>query len=429
MDHFTYKNGALHAEEVPVAEIAAKVGTPFYCYSTATLQRHFRVFDEALAAYARKICFAVKANGNVAVLKTLAQAGAGADVVSEGEIRLALAAGIAPQDIVFSGVAKTRSEMAFALKQGIFQFNAESAAELDSLNEVAGSLDKKAPVALRVNPDVDPKTHAKISTGRSENKFGIAFDQVKPLYAKAAALPHLTVQGVSMHIGSQLTDLTPFRQAFRAMVALTGELRADGHDIRTLDLGGGLGVPYGNEAETPPDPLAYAEAVKAEVGAFDGTLLFEPGRMIAGNAGILVTRVIYLKETAHKRFVMVDAGMNDLLRPALYGAWHEVVLCALCDVLDGKAQSTKHKAQNYDIVGPVCESSDVFATGRTLDDPQAGDLLAFRTCGAYGASMSNQYNARALVPEVLVRGGEWAVIRRRPSYEEMMEWQAMPEWL
>lgn len=419
MDHFAYKNGELHAEEVAIAAIAKEVGTPFYCYSSATLTRHFQVFDLALSAYDRKICFAVKSNSNLAVLRTLGQAGAGADVVSGGEIRLALAAGISPKDIVFSGVAKTKEEIAFALSQGIFQFNAESEFELYALNEVAASMNLQAPVALRVNPDVDPATHEKISTGQKENKFGIAMEQVREVYALAASLPHITVQGVSMHIGSQLTSLTPFRQAFRAVLALVAELRAAGHHIQTLDLGGGLGIPYGNEA-APPEPLAYAEAVKAEVGQFDGMLIFEPGRMIVGNAGILVAKVIGLKESPHRKFVMLDAGMNDLMRPALYDAYHEIV------------PVTSHQSpvtSNYDIVGPVCESSDIFGKDRALPALAEGDLIAFRSCGAYGASMSNGYNARPLVPEVLVNGKQWAVVRRRPSYDEMVALQQMPAWL
>lgn len=420
MDHFAYQNGELHAEEVAIAAIANEVGTPFYCYSSATLTRHFQVFDQALSAYDRKICFAVKSNSNLAVLRTLGQAGAGADVVSGGEIRLALAAGISPKDIVFSGVAKTKEEIAFALSQGIFQFNAESEFELRALNEVAAALGVKAPVALRVNPDVDPATHEKISTGQKENKFGIAMEQVREVYTLAASLPHIAVQGVSMHIGSQLTSLVPFRQAFRAVLALVAELRAAGHQIHTLDLGGGLGIPYGNEA-APPEPLAYAEAVKAEVGKFDGMLIFEPGRMIVGNAGVLVSKVIGLKESPHRKFVMLDAGMNDLMRPALYDAYHEIVSV--------NQESGIKNQEKYDVVGPVCESSDIFGKDRILPPLTEGDLVAFRSCGAYGASMSNGYNARPLVPEVLVSGAQWAVVRRRPSYDEMVALQQMPAWL
>ncbi len=418
MDHFSYKNGQLHAEEVPLADIAAAVGTPFYCYSTATLTRHFQVFDQALAEHDRKICFAVKANGNLAVLRTLGLLGAGADVVSEGEIRLALAAGIPARDIVFSGVAKTKSEMAYALDQGIFQFNAESTAELQALNEVAEAMNLSAPVALRVNPDVDAATHEKISTGQKENKFGIAMEQVRDVYALAASLPSLRVQGVSMHIGSQLTSLQPFRRAFRVMLSLVSELRAAGHIMQTLDLGGGLGIPYGKAGEAvPPSPVEYAEAVKEEVGHFDGTLIFEPGRMIAGNAGVLVTKVIGLKESPHKRFVMVDAGMNDLLRPALYDAYHHIV-----PVVEAEASTI------YDVVGPVCESSDIFGKDRKLPPMETGSLIVLRSCGAYGASMSNSYNARLLVPEVMVKGRQWTVVRRRPDYAEMLTLQQKPDW-
>lgn len=421
MDHFQYKNGILHAEAVAIPELASQVGTPFYCYSTATLRRHFQIFDQALEGYERKICFAVKANSNLSVLKTLANAGAGADVVSEGEIRLALAAGVSPEKIVFSGVAKTKSEMRYALEQGIFQFNAESAAELDALNEVAGTMGVKAPVALRVNPDVDPKTHEKISTGQKENKFGIAFEAVKEAYAHAASLPHLNVQGVSMHIGSQLTSMIPFRRAFRAVLGLVNELRAEGHAIRTLDLGGGLGIPYGNESHIPPQPVDYAVAVREEIGDFDGTLLFEPGRMIAGNAGILVSQVIVVKSTATRHFLMIDAGMNDLMRPAMYDAYHAIV--PVTEMVKGQ------ESLLYDVVGPVCESSDIFGKARELPKLQQEDLVALRSCGAYGASMSNSYNARPLIPEVLVNGSQWAVVRQRPSYDEMIAHQQVADWV
>lgn len=417
MDHFTYTHNTLHAEGVALSTIAEAVGTPFYCYSSATLERHFKVFDEALSGYTRKICFAVKANSNPAVLRTLGNLGAGADVVSGGEIRLALAAGIPAERIVFSGVAKTREEMAFALSHNIFQFNVESVFELQQLNEVATSMGKKAGIALRVNPDVDPATHAKISTGQKENKFGIAMEQVPEIYALAASLPAIQVQGVSMHIGSQLTSLEPFRQAFRAVLQLVKELRAQGYAISTLDLGGGLGVPYGNHA-TPPDPVAYANAVKEEIGTFDGTLIFEPGRMIAGNAGVLVSSVIGIKESPHRHFLMLDAAMNDLMRPALYDAFHEIV-----PVVSGQSSVV-----SYDIVGPVCESSDVFGKERELPEMKTGDLVAIRSCGAYGASMSNTYNARPLIPEVMVRGSEWSLIRRRPTYEEMMALYQPTEW-
>ncbi|MDG1286173.1 MAG: diaminopimelate decarboxylase [Rickettsiales bacterium] len=415
MDHFTYKNGQLHAENVALHEIAAQVGTPFYCYSSATFIRHFNVFNDVLGDYDHKVCFAVKANSNLAILKTLAAQGCGADTVSAGEIRAARKAGIPACDIVFSGVGKTKDEMAYALKEGIFQFNAESQAELNALNEVAGSLNLKAPVALRVNPAVDPQTHEKISTGQKESKFGIAFDVVREAYDYSASLPHLKVQGVSMHIGSQLTSLTPFRQAFRAILQMTNELRASGHGIQTLDLGGGLGVPYGDETQTPPLPTDYAKAVREEIGEFEGTLLFEPGRMIAANAGIMITKVIYLKD----KYVIVDAAMNDLMRPALYDSYHEIV-----PVVESNDTPAPHH-----IVGPVCESSDIFGKDRPLVNPKSEDLIAIRSCGAYGGSMSNEYNSRPMIPEILVNGADWAVIRKRPSYEEMIANQQMPDWL
>ncbi|MCC7260459.1 MAG: diaminopimelate decarboxylase [Alphaproteobacteria bacterium] len=417
MDHFTYHGGVLCAEGVKLPELAAQVGTPFYCYSTATLERHYRVFDEAFAGIPHKICYAVKSNPNLAVIATLAGCGAGADVVSEGEIRRALAAGVAPGDIVFSGVGKTRDEMAYALAQKIFQFNVESLPELEALNEVAGSLGTTAPIAVRVNPDVDAGTHAKISTGSKHNKFGIDITEAREVYARAAKMPHITVQGVSMHIGSQLTQLAPFERAFTRLVEFVATLRADGHRITTLDVGGGLGIPYGRE--TPPTPLDYAEVVKKVTKGVDCTLVFEPGRMIVGNAGILVTRVIYVKENAGRRFAIVDAAMNDLMRPAMYDAYHEIVTVQ---------ESTKAAAVRYDIVGPVCESSDIFAEQRELPELKAGDLIAFRTAGAYGAAMSSMYNSRLLIPEVMVRDNVFAICRPRTSYEAMLAAENLPEW-
>lgn len=415
MDHFQYKNNQLHAESVAIADIAAEIGTPFYCYSTATFIRHFNVFSDVLSTINHKVFFAVKANSNLAVLKTLAQQGCGADTVSAGEIFKSMKAGIPASDIVFSGVGKTREEMIYALEQSIFQFNAESKSELSLLNEVAGKMGKQAPVALRVNPAVDPQTHEKISTGQKESKFGIAFSEVRDTYDYAASLPHLNVRGISMHIGSQLTSLTPFRQAFRAILQMTNELRAAGHNIQTLDLGGGLGVPYGNEEQIPPLPTDYAKAVAEEIGEFDGTLLFEPGRMIAANAGIMVSKIIHLKDN----YIICDAGMNDLMRPTLYDAYHEII-----PVKQKDEAITKHH-----IVGPVCESSDIFGKDRPFPSPKVNDLIAFRSCGAYGASMSNDYNARPLIAEVMVNGDKWAVVRDRPSFDEMVQTQKMPEWL
>ena len=417
MDHFSYKQGVLHAEGVAIPVLAEHVGTPFYVYSTATLQRHFQVFSEGLSAVNPLVCFAVKCNSNLAVLKTLAQEGAGADVVSEGEVRLSLAAGVAPEKIVFSGVGKTKSEMAYALDQGILQFNVESEPELEALGEVAASKGTEAAIAIRINPDVDPQTHAKISTGQKESKFGVNMPHVLPLYAKAAELPGIKVQGVSMHIGSQLTSLEPFRAAYRRAASLVEELRAAGHVIETLDLGGGLGIPYGDSA-APPDPTAYGAMVAETVGDLGCQLIFEPGRLIAGNAGILVTQVIYVKQGEERKHVIVDAAMNDLLRPAMYDAHHSIV----------PVRETT-ETMVADIVGPVCETGDIFAADREIGQVQAESLLAFRSAGAYGAVMAGTYNARHLIPEVMVNGDRFAVIRPRPDYSALLERDVVPEWL
>jgi len=419
MDHFTYKDGVLHAEEVSIPALATIAGTPFYCYSSATLVRHFNVFQEALAGLKPLICYAVKANDTLAVLTTLAKAGSGADVVSGGEIRKALAAGIAPSRIVFSGVGKTRDEMAFALLQGIFQFNVESEAELFVLSEVAVSLKKTASMALRVNPDVIPGTHAKISTGQKESKFGVPIASAVTLYKKAATLPGIEVQGVSVHIGSQLANLAPFAHAFARVAELVRELRGEGLGIRTLDLGGGLGIPYGDQ-NPPPLPVAYADIVKEATRGLDCQLIFEPGRLLVGNAGILVTRVIYVKRSEGRIFVIVDAGMNDLIRPTLYNAYHDIV-----PVVAHETGET----ELVDIVGPVCETGDIFAAQRLMKVPNAGDLLAFRSAGAYGAAMAGTYNARPLLAEVMVNGDKHAVVRKRQTYEEMMARDSLPEWL
>lgn len=415
MDHFQYKDGAYHAEDVSLAALAKEVGTPFYCYSAATFTRHYQVFAEHFPQ--AKICYAVKANGNLAVLRTLAKLGAGADVVSEGEIRLALAAGVKAENIVFSGVGKTKTEMAFALDKDIFQFNVESEPELDLLNDTARARNKRARIAIRINPDVDPGTHAKISTGRGETKFGVGMEDALPLYKKAAALPGIEVQGVSVHIGSQLTSLKPFKAAFAHVALFVRELSGQGIAVKTVDLGGGLGIPYG--ADQPPLPRAYADIVNEEMRGVDAQLIFEPGRVLAGNAGILVTRVLYVKESAGRTFVVVDAGMNDLLRPALYEAYHDIVPVA----------ESKGAPVAVDVVGPVCETSDIFAAQREMPLPKAGDLLAIRSAGAYGASMASTYNARPLVAEVMVKGKEWAVVRPRQSYEEMLGTNRLPEWL
>ncbi|MDX2074573.1 MAG: diaminopimelate decarboxylase [Alphaproteobacteria bacterium] len=415
MDHFEYKSGVYHAEDVSLETLAETVGTPFYCYSSATITRHYEVFSGHFPG--AKICFAVKANGNLAVLKTLAKLGCGADVVSEGEIRLALAAGIAPDNIVFSGVGKTAAEMRFALEQQIFQFNIESEPELELLNDVAAAMGKRAAIAVRVNPDVDPKTHAKIATGKKASKFGIPMSQALAVYQKAARMPGIRVQSVSVHIGSQLTQLEPFRQAFAMVREFVEELRAAGIAIEYVDLGGGLGIPYGKEA--PPLPDAYAEIVQRETKGLNCKLVFEPGRVLVGNAGVLVTRVIYVKRSEDKIFVIVDAAMNDLIRPTLYEAYHEIV-----PVRPDAAAPT----ELVDIVGPVCETGDVFAESRLMKVPKAGDLLVLRSAGAYGAVMASTYNARLLVPEIMVHGSKSAIVRPRPTYEEMIARDAIPEW-
>lgn len=421
MDHFLYRNGQLHAEDVPLRQIAASVGTPFYCYSAATLARHYTLFTEALSPLPHLVCFAVKSLSNVAVLKLLGDLGAGMDVVSEGEYRRARAAGVPGDRIVFSGVGKTRAEMATALTGGIRQFNVESEPELRALSEVAAGLGIPAPVALRVNPDVDAKTHDKISTGRKEDKFGIPLDQARALYALAASLPGLQVVGVDMHIGSQLTDLAPFEAAYEKMADLVLALRADGHVIDRLDLGGGLGIPYTRGNEAPPLPLEYGAMVKRVLGHLDCEIEIEPGRLISGNSGVLVAQVIWRKQGTGREFLILDAAMNDLVRPAMYDAHHDIV--PVDEVPPGTPQPP------VDIVGPVCESGDTFAKGRPMPMLDAGDLVAFRSAGAYGAVMSSEYNSRPLVPEVLVQGDHYAVIRARPTFDEMIARDTIPEWL
>jgi len=421
MDHFLYRDGALHAEDVPVAEIAARVGTPFYCYSTATLSRHFRLFDEALAGTDHLVCYAMKAASNQAILKTLAALGAGMDVVSGGEYARARAAGVPGERIVFAGVGKTREEMRQALEGGIRQFNVESEPEMAALNEVALSLGLRAPITVRVNPDVDAKTHAKIATGKSENKFGIPIARAREVYAEAAAMPGLEVVGIDVHIGSQLTDLEPFRQAYEKVAELTQVLRDDGHDIRRLDLGGGLGIPYTRSNEAPPLPTEYGQLIKDTLGYLGCELEIEPGRLVAGNAGILVSEVIYLKSGEGRDFLILDAAMNDLIRPAMYDAYHDIV--PVREPVPGAEQAP------YDVVGPVCESGDTFAKERMLPPLSAGDLVAFRSAGAYGAVMSSEYNTRPLVPEVLVHEHQFAVIRARPSFDEIINRDTIPEWL
>ncbi|MGO4574273.1 diaminopimelate decarboxylase [Microvirga sp. 2TAF3] len=421
MHHFSYRQGVLHAEDVDLRRLADEVGTPFYCYSSATLERHYRVFAEAFADTDALVCYAMKANSNQAVLRTLARLGAGMDIVSEGELRRALAAGVSANRIVFSGVGKTRQEMAFALESGILCFNVESEPELEALSEIALSKGMRAPISIRINPDVDAKTHKKISTGKSENKFGIPIARAREVYARAAQLKGIDVTGVDMHIGSQITDLEPFDNASALLAELARDLMADGHKLHHIDLGGGLGVPYREDNEPPPDPQAYAQIIKRHTKDLDLKLVFEMGRLIAGNAGILVTQVIYVKEGAGKTFVIVDAAMNDLIRPTLYDAYHDVK-----PVLEPK-RDVHHIVA--DIVGPVCETGDYLALSRDMPSVKAGDLLAFMTAGAYGAVTANTYNTRLLVPEVLVRDAEYGVVRPRPTYDDLIGMDRIPDWL
>jgi len=421
MRHFDYRDGALFAEDVDVSALAARVGTPFYCYSTATIERHYRVFRDAFAGLPVTVCYAMKANSNQAVIRTLARCGAGMDIVSEGELRRALAAGVTPDRITFSGVGKTRDEIALALRAGIFCFNVESEPELVAISEVAQALGATADIALRVNPDVDAKTHAKISTGKSENKFGVPISRARAIYAHAASLPGIRVSGVDMHIGSQVTDLAPFENAFLLLAELVADLRADGHSIDHVDLGGGLGIPY-RPGEDPDSyhPDRYADVVRRTVGHLDCRLIFEPGRLIVGNAGILVTRVIYVKRGENRTFVIVDAAMNDLIRPTLYDAHHEIL-------------PVRHDAslgvERADVVGPVCETGDYLALDREMPVTQPGDLLAIMSAGAYGAVQAGTYNSRLLIPEVLVRGADAAIVRARPSYDDLIGLDTIPAWL
>ncbi|MDP6788145.1 MAG: diaminopimelate decarboxylase [Rhodospirillales bacterium] len=423
MNEFHRPDGRLHVESVSLERIAADVGTPFYCYSTAMLESRYRALEEALAGLPATICFAVKANGNIAVVGTLARLGAGADVVSAGELTRALVAGIPASRIVFSGVGKTDDEMAAALDAGVMQINVESEVELEALSRVAEARGVTAPAAVRVNPDVDARTHEKITTGRRENKFGIDWGRVPGVFAAAAALPAVALTGVAVHIGSQLTDLEPFRHAFRRIRGLVTDLRAQGHRIDSVDVGGGLGIDYGDPADGgngPPSAADYADVVRQEAGGLDCRLLLEPGRYLAGNAGVLITRVVYVKEGETRRFLIVDAAMNDLLRPALYGAYHGIE--PVGDIAGGDVGE-------YDVVGPVCETGDTFATRRPLPRVEPGALLCVHAAGAYGAVMASTYNARPLVPEVLVKGDAYAVVRRRVAVEEELALESFPDWL
>jgi len=420
MHHFTYRDGVLHAEAVNLIDVAQSVGTPYYCYSTATLTHHFDVFAGAFSDVKALVCYALKANSNQAVVKTLADRGAGADVVSAGELKRARAAGIPSEKIMFSGIGKTADELALAVDEGILCVNVESEPELALLSSIAVGKARTARISVRVNPDVDARTHRKIATGRSENKFGIPISRARDVYALAAKLPGLQVTGVDMHIGSQITELAPFENAFALLTDFVLTLRADGHGISHIDLGGGLGIAYRDEGEPPPDALVYAEIVKRATRNLECTLVLEPGRIIVGNAGILVTRVIHLKRGESRTFVIVDAGMNDLIRPTLYEAHH--------DIRPVRMQQGGNRIP-VDVVGPVCESGDFFALDRELAPAQAGDLLAIMTAGAYGAAQAGTYNTRPLIPEVLVRKGEWALVRPRLQVEELIALDRLAPWL
>jgi diaminopimelate decarboxylase len=420
MHHFAYRDGVLHAEAVNLAMLAASLGTPFYCYSTATLTRHYKVFAEAFADVDALVCYALKANSNQAVVATLAKLGAGADVVSGGELKRALLAGIAPGKTMFSGIGKTADELALAVEKGIFCINVESEPELDLLSAIAAGKGRNATISVRVNPDIDPKTHHKIATGKAENKFGIPISRAREVYRRAATLPGIRIAGVDMHIGSQITELAPFDDAFSLLADFVRELRADGHTITHVDLGGGLGIPYDDDNEPPP-PQQYADVVKRATRGLDCRLIFEPGRLIVGNAGILVTRVLFVKHGDAKNFVVVDAAMNDLIRPTLYDAHH-----AIWPLKELPNAAPRFRA---DVVGPVCESGDFLARDRDLPEPAGGDLLAVMTAGAYGAVQAGTYNTRALVPEVLVNGAEWALVRPRLEVDQLIALDRMPAWL
>jgi diaminopimelate decarboxylase len=420
MHHFAYRDGVLHAEDVSLPDLALDLETPFYCYSSATLTRHYQVLSKAFDGMDMTLCYAMKANSNQAVIKTLADLGAGMDVVSEGELRRARAAGVPARKIVFSGVGKTAAEMSFALREGIACFNVESEPELELLSAVAHRLGETANISIRVNPDVDAKTHAKITTGKSENKFGISMSRAREVYARAAQLDNLRITGVDMHIGSQITTLEPYREAYTILAELVQELRADGHNIGHVDIGGGLGVPYRGDNDVPPHPDEYAQVVRETLGGLDCKFVMEPGRMIAGNAGILVARVIHVKHAEGKRFIIVDAAMNDLIRPTLYDAWHDII----------PVNETRNATANSpaDIVGPVCESGDYLAQNRPFPEVEPGDLIAIMTAGAYGAVQACTYNSRLLIPEVLVNGQRYALIRPRQSYDELIGLDRLAAW-
>ncbi len=421
MRHFDFKDGEMYAEDVPLSQIADEVGTPVYVYSSATFERHYKVFSEVFSDVEALVAYSVKANSNIAVLATLAQLGCGADVVSGGELVRALTAGVPAAKIVFSGVGKTTDEMRMALEAGIRIFNVESLPELHALNAVAGEMGQTAPIAFRVNPDISAGGHEKISTGKAENKFGIAWEKAEEAYALAATLPHIRVDGVDVHIGSQIDSLDPFKRTIDKIGELIGRLRKAGHQIRSFDIGGGLGIPYGDNQKIPPHPSEYGAMVKTATRDLDVELIFEPGRMISGNSGVLLSKVIYAKETSTRNFLIIDAAMNDLIRPALYDAYHDIEAVT--------APGPDFEETDYDVVGPVCETGDTFARGRALPRMQADDLLVFHTAGAYGAAQASQYNTRPLVPEVLVNGDRYEVIRERPSVEDILKTEKIPDWL
>jgi diaminopimelate decarboxylase len=420
VNHFAYRDGVLHAEDVPLPLIATEVGTPFYCYATATLERHYRVFKEAFAGLDTLICYAMKANSNQSVIRTFVEAGAGLDVVSEGELRRGLAAGAEPGKIVFAGVGKTAREIAFAIDVGILCFNVESEPELSLISEIASAKGRTANISVRVNPDVDARTHAKITTGKAENKFGVPYDRARQVYANAAKLPGIRITGVDMHIGSQITDLAPYDAAYERLADLARALREDGHAIDHVDAGGGLGIPYRLNDPPPPAPAAYGEIVRRRLGNLGARILFEPGRVFVGNAGILVTRVLYVKQGAAKTFVVVDAAMNDLIRPTLYDAHHDI---------RPVREPNKGDTAVVDVVGGICETGDYFALDRRLPRIAAGDLVAIMTAGAYGATEASNYNTRPLLPEIMVKGAEWATVRPRQTYEELIGQDRLAPWL
>lgn len=421
MRHFDFKDGEMFAEDVALRKIAQEVGTPCYVYSTATFERHYKVFADSFKGIEALVAYSVKANSNIAILATLAKLGAGADVVSGGELQRALTAGIPPKKIVFSGVGKTADEMRAALTAGIRVFNVESLPELYVLNGVAAEMDVKAPIAFRVNPDVTAGGHEKISTGKKENKFGIAWSQTERAYAEAARLDNIEIVGVDVHIGSQIDDLAPFEKAIAKVGELITRLRANGHSIRSFDIGGGLGIPYGDNSITPPAPDKYGAMVKRLTADMDLEMIFEPGRMISGNAGILLSKVLYVKEGEDRKFLIVDAAMNDLIRPALYDAYHEIEPVM--------APGSSYEEMTYDVVGPICESGDTFTKSRDLPEMKAGELLVMHSAGAYGAAQASQYNTRPLVPEVLVKGDSYEIIRERPTVEDILKTERLPSWL